>query len=68
MQNTMNTAVFIGGIIFSFLGVFNIYIFFESTTIAAKLFSAGSFVLLLFLLIPFWIQLFKSFRQNKTMR
>lgn len=65
MPNTMNTALFIGGIIISFLGVFNIYIFFESADTTARLLSAGAFVLLLTLLIPFWIQVFKALSGNK---
>jgi len=54
-----NTGFFIGGTILTLMFLFGIYTFFEQTAIAAKLLAAGGSILLLALLIPFWIKVFK---------
>lgn len=58
-----NLAFIIGGIMLNLLFFFDVYTFFEKEAIAAKLLAAGSSILLLALLIPFWIQVFKTFKQ-----
>lgn len=65
MTSTMNMPAFMGGLILSMIWIFNIYIFFESTEPTGRLLSAGAFVLLLTLLIPFWIQVVKALGGKK---
>lgn len=55
----------ISSIIISCILIFDVYLFFEKTAIAAKLLATGSFILLLYLLVLFNVQMFKNTKEKK---
>lgn len=58
-------GIMIAGIMLYAVLILDVFYFFTKTEVPAKLFAAGSFVLLLFLLVPFTIQMFKSIKQGQ---
>lgn len=60
------TGQIIAGLVLSCFLIFDVYLFFTETAIAAKFLAGGSFVLLLILVIPFWIKIFKNFKQGNS--
>lgn len=54
----------IAGLMLSWFLLFDVYLFFTKTSVAAKLLAGGSFILLLLLVIPFWIKIFKNLKQD----
>ena len=61
-----NIGLIIATIIISCFLIWDVFIFIEKEAITAKLLAAGSFILLLYLFILFWIQMFKNMKQNKS--
>ncbi|RSL35242.1 hypothetical protein D7Z54_01345 [Salibacterium salarium] len=69
-QDSLNSGnkqigLIIALIMLSCILIFDVYLFFENTAIVAKLLATGSFILLMFLLIPFYIQAFKNVKKSK---
>ncbi len=55
----------IAALLLSCMLMFSLNTFFVKTTIAAKILAAGGFILLLFLVIPGWLQIFKLIKQEQ---
>lgn len=64
-SNNLNLALVIGTVMFSCFLIFDVYIFFEKTVLANKLLAAGAIPLILFLLVPGWMQIFKAIKQSQ---
>lgn len=51
--------------ILSFMLILSLNTFFMKTAITAKLLAVASFILLLFLIIPGWLQILKTIKQEQ---
>lgn len=55
----------IAALLLSGMLMFSLNTFFIKTAIVAKLLAAGGFILLLFLVIPGWLQILKAIKQEQ---
>lgn len=65
LSNKIKSQV-IASIMLSAFLIWDVFIFFNKTTITSKLLAAGSFIILLSLLILFWNQTLKNIKQEKS--
>lgn len=64
ISSNKKMSFIVAGILLSCVLIFDVYEFFAKTSIVAKLLVTGSFILLLFLLIPLIIHIFKDTKMN----